>query len=638
MRKLLILCLIILSFTAKSQEVKKREHKERLWTENYEVLKSDSKIKNGSYKLHDNVGGNLRVKGQFNNNKPVGVWEYYDFSGDLNHIYDFDNKRVLLLQEYKNLVFNIVYHEQQLYTNLDSIPLIIGGFSNLDLRLSNIALKEVVAPSFPKEGKAVYTFVVSKNGGAKDFKLDQSSGNSFDNKVLEELERTSNEWLPAEYKGEKVDVNYILIMDVKSEQPNIFEAKYSVRFSTLKLSDINKGYVETKNQKGFLIGGQKVNVWEFCDENYESELKIDFKTGRVFYLKPDNSDFIIEENGDWVARKLKIYPIPLDGTVNFRSQIMNGINYPVGARLNGLQGRVAVMFEIDSTGNQYNYQIVEDIGGGCGEEVVNALKRYTGMWLPGQYNGKLVNSRFILPITFSIGEEKRKEKTTKNWPLAKELNPQYLTALGIFRSESSSTFFNSINDLADFTAGNKINHTSISAALKSTSSNKLSLVNIGFDTLSTDIEKLNKLEFLDLEGNNLTTLPATINSLKLLKELYAPNNHISKIDIDFKELQSLKILGLGDNKLTTIPESVFELPDLEALDLSNNQFTSIPAKINQLVNLKVLSFSGNNLASLPPELFELKKIKELYLSDNKLAKEDIDKVKLVFKKAKVVIN
>src|SRR3989304_6077918 len=75
---------------------------------------------------------------------------------------------------------------------------------------------------------------------------------------------------------------------------------------------------------------------------------------------------------------------------------------------------------------------------------------------------------------------------------------------------------------------------------------------------------------------------------------------------NLKELKDLQRLDLDNNQLTTVPD--FNLPNLEYLYLHNNQLTTVP-NFN-LPQLKILSFNDNQLTSVPN--FNLPNLQELY--------------------------
>ena len=74
-------------------------------------------------------------------------------------------------------------------------------------------------------------------------------------------------------------------------------------------------------QKGYLKDGVKYSVWEYYEAKKSLVLKIDHTTGKVYFLKPDTSSFVIFKDGKWTKRRLEQYPIPMEGYNNFYTQL-----------------------------------------------------------------------------------------------------------------------------------------------------------------------------------------------------------------------------------------------------------------------------------------------------------------------------
>ena len=108
------------------------------------------------------------------------------------------------------------------------------------------------------------------------------------------------------------------------------------------------------------------------------------------------------------------------------------------------------------------------------------------------------------------------------------------------------------------------------------------------------IHQLDQLERLDLDNNQLTSLP----------ELNLPN---------------LQSLSLSNNQLTNLPD--LNLPNLQRLDLDNNQLTEL--NLN-LYNLQRLDLDNNQLTNLN---LNITNIDELYIKNNPLTEESKDYLK-----------
>jgi TonB family protein len=131
-----------------------------------------------------------------------------------------------------------------------------------------------------------------------------------------------------------------------------------------------------------------------------------------------------QETGDTTiytaVEEMPRFPVPaceeLDTTASFKNQcaqqallafMYENLNYPLEARQNGNEGTVVSSFVIEKDGSLTNPQIVKDIGGGTGLEVlriINALAQSGIKWIPGKQQGQAVRTRFTLPIRFKLEE------------------------------------------------------------------------------------------------------------------------------------------------------------------------------------------------------------------------------------------
>ena len=128
------------------------------------------------------------------------------------------------------------------------------------------------------------------------------------------------------------------------------------------------------------------------------------------------------------------------------------------------------------------------------------------------------------------------------------------------------------------------------------------------------------VEFLDLHGNVLDTLPMGLRRLHQLRFLNLSNNSLSmdKLDV-IMEIPSLVDLRLANNKLEgRFPASIGRLSNLEALDLRANALTALPEELDQLTGFKTLDVGENRLTSLPFEALSRVPLKILNAPKNNI--------------------
>jgi protein TonB len=85
--------------------------------------------------------------------------------------------------------------------------------------------------------------------------------------------------------------------------------------------------------------------------------------------------------------------------------IYSNIQYPQEARKTGVEGICIVNFIVSKNGSIKNAKVLRDPGGGIGSEalrVVNSMNENGIRWIPGKQRGKAVDTRFNLPIKFSL--------------------------------------------------------------------------------------------------------------------------------------------------------------------------------------------------------------------------------------------
>ena len=105
-------------------------------------------------------------------------------------------------------------------------------------------------------------------------------------------------------------------------------------------------------------------------------------------------------------------------------------------------------------------------------------------------------------------------------------------------------------------------------------------------------EKMPNLTDLDIGGNKVKKLPATIERLTKLTNIKANDNKITEIPSFLSKLPELRFVNFSGNKLKNISKSSLNLPKLRFLDLADNQISTLP-DLSGLKNLSGLRLEHN---------------------------------------------
>lgn len=113
-------------------------------------------------------------------------------------------------------------------------------------------------------------------------------------------------------------------------------------------------------------------------------------------IKPvlvSSNDFVYE-----MVEELPSYPGGMGELFGF---LAGNIKYPEDAIAQGQEGRVMVSFVIKADGSISDVKVASGVCESLDREAVRVVKTMP-KWTPGKQNGKAVNVRFSIPITFRL--------------------------------------------------------------------------------------------------------------------------------------------------------------------------------------------------------------------------------------------
>ena len=235
MPKYLLLIFLLFPIIVSGKETKKITitHGYLGYTEIFYVLKSDTTVMQGTYKVtsmgkvlikgHYKMGmkdsiwtqysmkGKVRSRGWFEANKRSGLWEFYANDGKLEQQIDFSKNEVVYYQtSVATHPFRIISGTDTLLSVLDRPPLYIGGFS----RFNDYVADEIEIPlhkSGEKVSGIVYIgFTIDSIGKTSNHHVLKGIGKAFNNEALRVMNCIPDDWMPGILNGKKVSVEYVI--------------------------------------------------------------------------------------------------------------------------------------------------------------------------------------------------------------------------------------------------------------------------------------------------------------------------------------------------------------------------------------------------------------------------------------------
>lgn len=116
---------------------------------------------------------------------------------------------------------------------------------------------------------------------------------------------------------------------------------------------------------------------------------------------------------------------------------------------------------------------------------------------------------------------------------------------------------------------------------------------------------------LDLQHNELVTVPRCLFELPSLNELNLSNNKLIEIPDVHEWSPGLTVLDLSSNELSSLPADVVA-PSIRTLNISYNRFRTVPLSVCSFMSLQHLNISFNpDILSLPVEMGRLQNLIKL---------------------------
>ncbi|MVM34829.1 leucine-rich repeat domain-containing protein [Spirosoma sp. HMF4905] len=125
---------------------------------------------------------------------------------------------------------------------------------------------------------------------------------------------------------------------------------------------------------------------------------------------------------------------------------------------------------------------------------------------------------------------------------------------------------------------------------------------------------------LNLQGNKLTRIPASVRQNRRLESLWMGNNKLSDIDIKaLRRLRRLTDLNLYNAGLSQLPKTMGRLKHVKVLDLYYNKLTELPRQLGRMKRLEQLAVAHNDLKEMPVSLAKLRRLQVLFAHHNRIS-------------------
>ena len=115
------------------------------------------------------------------------------------------------------------------------------------------------------------------------------------------------------------------------------------------------------------------------------------------------------------------------------------------------------------------------------------------------------------------------------------------------------------------------------------------------------------------------TIPAALNNLTGLQELWLNSNRLTGSIPNLSSLTALEVLHLSGNELSGEIPDLSGLTNLRSLQLSRNELSGEIPDLSGLTNLRSLQLSRNELSGEIPDLSGLTNLRSLILNQNQLS-------------------
>ena len=122
------------------------------------------------------------------------------------------------------------------------------------------------------------------------------------------------------------------------------------------------------------------------------------------------SEIVIVGYGDGPMDGMPTEPLelaePAGGRRAFKQYLEQGLRYPEQALTNNVEGKVIVMFTVETSGQLSDFRVLRGIGNGCDEEVIRLIKEGP-KWSPSKRRDDPVRDKVKVRMRFALPKDKK---------------------------------------------------------------------------------------------------------------------------------------------------------------------------------------------------------------------------------------
>jgi Leucine-rich repeat (LRR) protein len=135
--------------------------------------------------------------------------------------------------------------------------------------------------------------------------------------------------------------------------------------------------------------------------------------------------------------------------------------------------------------------------------------------------------------------------------------------------------------------------------------------------LANDVMQSGIVEEIRLDNNPLQDLdPKLVAEMYLMRSLSLQGSALSQLPSNMSSMMELSFLDVTGNRLRALPASLVQLQLLETLRASKNLLECLPNNMRNMTSLKILELNDNRIVMLPMELGILSRLTRCLIANN----------------------